>query len=140
MGYVVLDTDVASLSFRRRLPPPMSTRLAGMTGCVTFVTVAEMTQWAKMRDWAPRNQAALEAWLAQMIFIDCGWATARTWGNLSAEGKRRGHTHPINDTWIAACCITDGLPLATLNTKDFADFADHHGLSLLTNDRATPSV
>src|SRR6266567_6312681 len=30
---------------------------------------------------------------------------------------------PHNDTWIAACCLVDGIPLATLNTKDFADFA-----------------
>jgi hypothetical protein len=28
MSYVVLDTDVASLSFRKRLPPTMSARLA----------------------------------------------------------------------------------------------------------------
>jgi predicted nucleic acid-binding protein len=36
-----------------------------------------------------------------------------------------------NDTWIAACCLTDNLPLATLNTKDFADFAEHDGLTLI---------
>jgi hypothetical protein len=27
---------------------------------------------------------------------------------------------------------TDGLPLATLNVKDLADFAEHEGLELLT--------
>src|SRR5208282_3227432 len=34
-------------------------------------------------------------------------------------------SRPHNDTWIAACCLVDELPLATLNTKDFADFAEH---------------
>ena len=63
--------------------------------------------------------------------LDCGWETARTWGRLSADGKRRGHTHPINDTRLAASCLTEGLPLATLNVKDFADFADIHGLDLV---------
>jgi predicted nucleic acid-binding protein len=53
-------------------------------------------------------------------------------GFLSGTGKRSGRTHPINDTWIAACCLTEGLPLATLNTKDYADFATHHGLPLIT--------
>lgn len=131
MNYVVLDTDVASLSFRRRLPPALSARLAGTVACVTFVTVAEMTQWARVRDWAPRNQAALEDWLSNLIFIDCGWETARTWGHLSAAGRRSGRAHPINDTWIAACCLSEGLPLATLNHKDFADFAAYRGLTLI---------
>lgn len=36
----------------------------------------------------------------------------------------------MNDTWIAACCLVDRIPLATFNTKDFADFAAHDGLQL----------
>jgi predicted nucleic acid-binding protein len=43
--------------------------------------------------------------------------------------------HPINDTWIAACCLSEGLPLATLNVKDFADFSDYHGLALISDGR-----
>jgi predicted nucleic acid-binding protein len=43
-----------------------------------------------------------------------------------ADGPR-----PHNDTWIAACRLVDDLPLATLNTKDFADFAEHEGLTLI---------
>jgi predicted nucleic acid-binding protein len=31
----------------------------------------------------------------------------------------------------AACCLVDDLPLATLNVKDFADFAEHEGLILI---------
>jgi hypothetical protein len=33
--------------------------------------------------------------------------------------------------WIAACCMRHGILLATLNTKDFEDFADVDGLVLL---------
>jgi predicted nucleic acid-binding protein len=36
-----------------------------------------------------------------------------------------------NDAWIAAACLTEGLPLATLNTKDYVDFVEHHGLALV---------
>jgi predicted nucleic acid-binding protein len=133
--YVVLDTDVASLSFRRRLPPQTMAFLAGKLWCVTFVTVGEMTQWAELRNWSPRNQAALDAWLSERVFLDVGREVARTWGRLSADGKRRGRTHPISDGWIAASCLTEGLPLATFNTKDFADFVTNHGLALLGLDR-----
>ncbi|WP_245603474.1 hypothetical protein [Salinispora cortesiana] len=32
---------------------------------------------------------------------------------------------PTNDSWIAACCLVDRLPLATFNGKDYADFAEY---------------
>jgi predicted nucleic acid-binding protein len=38
---------------------------------------------------------------------------------------------PLNDAWIAACCIESRRPLLTLNRRDFADFAEHDGLVLL---------
>jgi predicted nucleic acid-binding protein len=34
--------------------------------------------------------------------------------------------------WNAACCLVEGLPLATFNVKDYVDFADHHDLQLIT--------
>ncbi|MDQ1247759.1 MAG: toxin FitB, partial [Actinomycetota bacterium] len=55
---------------------------------------------------------------------------ARTWGTLSAQTRRAGRPRPINDMWNAACCVAEGLPLATLNTKDYLDFVDY-GLDLL---------
>jgi len=33
--------------------------------------------------------------------------------------------------WIAACCLTYNLPLATLNLKDQEDFTAYHGPSVL---------
>ena len=30
---------------------------------------------------------------------------------------------PVNDSWIAACCVARGLPLVTFNIKNYADFA-----------------
>jgi predicted nucleic acid-binding protein len=56
---------------------------------------------------------------------------ATIWGDLSAAATRRGRPRPQNDSWIAACCLAQGLPLATRNVKDFADFAQHHGLTLI---------
>jgi predicted nucleic acid-binding protein len=57
---------------------------------------------------------------------------ATTWSELQAEGAHRGRTLPQNDTWIAACCLVEDVPLATRNVKDFIDFADHAGLALVT--------
>jgi predicted nucleic acid-binding protein len=52
-------------------------------------------------------------------------------GRISAAAIQRGRARPANDTWIAACARTYGLPLATLNVKDFEDFAEHEGLKLI---------
>jgi predicted nucleic acid-binding protein len=57
---------------------------------------------------------------------------ARTWGRISAAAIQRGRPRPANDTWVAACCLAHGLPLATLNVKDFADFGEHDGLVLVS--------
>jgi toxin FitB len=128
---VVYDTDVASRSFRGRLPAALAARLAGKQPLVTFVTVGELIQWTRLRRWGPRNRAMLEDWLADKPVIPGGKSIASVWGELSAAATQRGRPRPVNDTWIAACCIAYGLPLATLNIKDFTDFAEHDGLALL---------
>jgi predicted nucleic acid-binding protein len=127
----VLDTDVASGSFRGRLPPQLAARLVGRQPILTFVTVGELAQWTKLRHWGSRNLAMLEDWLADKPVIPGSRAIATTWGELSAAAIQRGRPRPVNDTWIAACCLAYRLPLATLNRKDFEDFARHHGLRLL---------
>ena len=54
-----------------------------------------------------------------------------TWGQVQARAQLRGRPRPVNDAWIAACCLVNQLPLATFNAKDFADFAQHDGLVLV---------
>jgi toxin FitB len=57
---------------------------------------------------------------------------AVVWGEIAAAAGRPGRSRPQNDTWVAACCLAYELPLATLNVKDFRDFAEHDGLVLIT--------
>ena len=58
-------------------------------------------------------------------------AVAAAWGHLRARAESRGRPRPVNDTWIAACCLVNRVPLATFNTKDFVDFAQYEGLALV---------
>jgi predicted nucleic acid-binding protein len=127
----VFDTDVASHSFRDRLPPRLAARLVGRQPLLTFVTVGELAKWTRLRHWGPRNLAMLEDWLSNKPIIPASRQIAVTWGDLSAAAIQRGRPRPVNDTWIAACCLAYDVPLATLNLKDFEDFAEHHGLRLL---------
>ena len=132
MRYVVLDTDVASRAMKGTLGDPLAARLTGMAWCVTFVTVGELWQWATTRSWGPHTRADLEQWLGRVVVLESDDATARIWGRISAEARRRGRPRPANDSWIAACCLAHQFPLATFNVKDFEDFAEHDSLQLVS--------
>ncbi|WP_033340411.1 type II toxin-antitoxin system VapC family toxin [Catenuloplanes japonicus] len=131
MSLVVLDTDVASTILRGRQTERLEAQLAGKTWLITFVTQGELTQWTIARSWGPRKLAHLAEWRRQVTLLPADEAVATAWGMLRARATGRGRPRPVNDSWIAACCIVNGLPLATFNVKDFADFAQHDGLRLL---------
>jgi predicted nucleic acid-binding protein len=131
MAPVVLDTDVASLIIKNRLPAALAARLTGAQTGITFVTLGELTKWSVVRGWGAQRRTALEHWLAGRPVLSANDEVARTWGELAGYASKRGRPRPVNDTWVAACCLTFGLPLATLNARDFQDFVDHEGLVLV---------
>jgi len=129
---VVLDTDVASLLLKQRLPAQLASRLNGQPIIITFVTLAELTQWAELRRWGTARRASLQSWVDDVPVLPGAEAVASRWGIISANARRRGRPRPQNDTWVAACCLEYELPLATRNTKDFDDFVEHEGLVLIS--------
>lgn len=132
MRWVVLDTDVASRNLRNRLSPAMSARLSGAVWFVTFVTVGELWQWADARSWGWQTREGLEDWLSHTVVIDSDDGVSREWGRSAAAARARARPRPTNDSWIAACCVARGLPLATYNVKDYEYHAEHDGLVLVT--------
>jgi predicted nucleic acid-binding protein len=131
VSIIVLDTDVASTILRERLADPLRSRLAGHSLCITFVTLGELTQWRVIRDWGPRRMANFEAWRHRVGLLPYDDAVAIKWGEIQGNAHLRGRPRPINDSWIAACCLAHDLPLTTFNTKDFSDYAEHDGLNLI---------
>ena len=95
------------------------------------MTLGELTKWTVLRSWGPRKRAEMAGWLDNVVILPYSEAVAVTRGQLQARAVRRGRPRPVNDTWIAACCLVRDLPLATLNVKDYADFAEHESLTLL---------
>jgi len=128
---VVLDTDAASLSYKGRLPESLAARLVGQEICVTFVTIGVLARWAEKRHWGTRARTQLMDWLGRRVVLPYDEQVAWKWGRLSVSAEQRGRPRPINDTWIAACCLVADLPLVTLNLKDFKDFAEHDGLRII---------
>jgi len=130
---IVVDTDVASAILTRTVPGRFRRRLTGSSPAVTFVTVGELAKGASLKQWGWRRRSALAAWQRHTMILPYREDVAATWGQLQARAQQRGRPRPVNDTWIAACCLVEGLPLATLNVKDFEDFARYEGLRLLVS-------
>jgi predicted nucleic acid-binding protein len=98
---------------------------------IAVATAGELWKGARARRWGGARRGGLELFLDQALILPAGLKVATVWGELAARAQRRGRPRSHNDTWIAACCIEGGLPLLTLNHRDFADFAEHDGLVLL---------
>ncbi len=129
---IVVDTEVASNLLKGSLAPNFRELLAPHEAAITFVTVGELTKWVYLRDLGARRRGAIEAFLGMRPKIPGGADVARRWGEIVAYAQKRGRPGPVNDSWIAACCLAYDLPLATLNVSDFEDFAEYEGLRLIT--------
>lgn len=126
---VVIDTDVASLLLRRSLPDDLRSSLTGVFVRVTFVTVGELFRGAIHASWGRRRVSELTDWLSRVEPIPGDGAVAERWGEITGRALAAGRPVPANDGWIAACCVTHGLPLATLNLRDYEGIS---GLRLIT--------
>ncbi len=82
---VLLDTDVASAVYKKR-PLPILNAISGYEPCISFVTYGEMTKWAEVRSWAPRNRSELHRWLAGVATIHSSELICEVWGH--ARGGR----------------------------------------------------
>jgi predicted nucleic acid-binding protein len=131
---IVLDTDVASNLIKNKLDPRLRALLAPHEAAITFVTVGELTQWSYVRALGARRRSELAAYITTRAKIPAGSDVGRKWGEITAYAQRRGRPRPVNDSWVAACCLTYDLALATLNQADFADYAEHEGLRLISTD------
>jgi predicted nucleic acid-binding protein len=128
---IVLDTDVVSRFRAGRLPAGHLRLITSNRHCITFAIAGELWKGAQIQQWGGVRRAALDLWLAREMILSADLDVARVWGVITAGAGRRGRTRPLNDSWIAACCLESGLPLLTLNRRDFADFTEHDGLVLL---------
>ncbi len=125
---VVADTDVASHLMRGTLPAALAGELRHRTLLVTFVTVGELFRGAAHASWGTRRVAALADWVSRVSVLRGSEHVARRWGQLTGEALRSGRPLPANDAWVAACCLAEALPLATLNLRHYEQIA---GLELV---------
>lgn len=133
MDVVLLDTDVVSFSIRGDSRAKLyASQLEGHRLAISFMTVAELFQWAAIRDWGSRRVQQLEESLAKYLIIPADIELCRQWGEVRAESRAMGRPISPQDAWIAATALRYGLPLATHNQ---AHFEMVEGLELVTRSQ-----
>ncbi len=130
MSILLVDTDVVSFLFKHdSRAESYAEILQGHQLALSFMTVAELFQWAAVRNWGKSRTQQLEQSLANYLVIPVDIDLCRRWGQLRAELQLLGQAISAQDAWIAATALQHGLSLVTHNAKDFVTIAE---LEILT--------
>ncbi|MDJ0679926.1 MAG: type II toxin-antitoxin system VapC family toxin [Xenococcaceae cyanobacterium MO_167.B52] len=124
MNIFLLDTDVVSFFLKGdSRANKYASIVQGNRLALSFMTVAELFQWAAVRNWGQSRIADLEKSLENYLIITVDIKVCRIWGNLRAERQAIGKAISPQDAWIAATAIRHSLPLVTNNAKDFQNIS-----------------
>ena len=119
---VIVDTDVVSFLLkgdtRAQLYRP---HLEGKTLALSFMTVAELYQWAYIRNWGEQKLTRLEEQLRAYVIVPYDNELCKQWATVCVERQRLGRPISVQDAWIAATALWHGCPVVTHNRDDFAN-------------------
>lgn len=124
MTTLVVDTDVVSFVLkgdtRAQLYRPY---LQDKTLALSFMTVAELYQWAYVRNWGERKLTRLEEQLHRYVIVPFDNELCKQWARICVERRRLGRPISVQDAWVAATALRHSCRLVTHNGDDFSDIA-----------------
>jgi tRNA(fMet)-specific endonuclease VapC len=125
MTALIVDIDVVSFLLkddtRAQLYRP---HLQDKTLALSFMTVAELYQWAYVRNWGVRKLTRLEEQLHRYVIVPFDNELCKQWANISVQRQRMGRPISVQDAWIAATALRHSCPLVTHIRDDFSDITD----------------
>ncbi len=120
MNVVLIDTDVISFLFKQDTRAELyRPHLHQTLSLISFMTVAELKQWALLRSWGERRKQALDQHLMQYTLIPFDHDLCQTWAEIRYEATSGGRKIETADAWIAATARLYQVPLITHNRADF---------------------
>lgn len=131
MNVILLDTNIVSFIFKGdSRAKEYAPYLQGQHLTISFMTVAELYQWAAIRQWGTRRVKQLEQTLiTSYTVLSFDMALCQRWGEVRAIRRAMGRPISPEDAWMAATALLYDLPLITHNPKDFEDIS---GLEIIT--------
>ena len=120
MKPVVLDTDVVSFLFksdtRAQIYLP---ELQDRQWFISFMTEAELEQWALLANWSEKRVDWLRLFLSRFVVVPSSHDLVLKWAEAMVAARRNGRRIETADAWIAATALLYDVPLLTHNKADY---------------------
>ena len=120
MKPVVLDTDVVSFLFksdtRAQTYLPL---LQDRQWFISFMTEAELEQWALLANWSEKRVDWLRLFLSHFVVVPSSHDLVLKWAEAMVGARRNGRRIETADAWIAATALLYDVPLLTHNKADY---------------------
>lgn len=110
-GEVLLDTSVVIPYFKGD-PALRASFLASPTLHLPLTVLGELHCGANLSQNPAKHLAQIQNFLAAVVVLSPGVATAEQYGRIRAQLAQAGTPIPENDIWIAALALEHQLPLA----------------------------
>lgn len=120
MKPVVLDTDVVSFLLKgdtraqAYLP-----HLRDRQWLISFMTEAELEQWALLSNWGTKRLEWLRIFLRRFAIVPSSHDLVLKWAEAMVSARRVGRRIETADAWIAATAMLYDAPLLTHNKTDY---------------------
>ena len=120
MKPIVLDTDVVSFLFkadtRAQIYLP---QLQDRQWFNSFMTEAELEQWALLANWSEKRVVWLRLFLSRFVVVPSSHDLVLKWAGAMVAARRNGRRIETADAWIAATALLYDAPLLTHNKADY---------------------
>lgn len=117
----LLDTNALIAGRRRDLSLIMCLAFADSIA-IPSIALGELFSGAYRSGFVASNVAFCEAVARNNLILACDAGTAKAYGTIEGDLRRRGRPLPDNDVWIAALALQHDLTLLTRDAH-FAHFA-----------------
>lgn len=134
MSLVLVDTNIVSYLYKQDTRGELyEPHLLGNEVAISLMTVAELLQWAALRNWGVVRVQHLEATITRKYTIlPLDVDTCRWWASVRAQRSAKGLPISPQDAWVAATALQHGVALITHNPDDFDQIP---GLHIITEKK-----
>jgi tRNA(fMet)-specific endonuclease VapC len=120
MKPIVLDTDVVSFLFKADTRAQMYLpQLQDRQWFISFMTEAELEQWALLANWSEKRVVWLRLFLSRFVVVPSSHDLVLKWAEAMVAARRNGRRIETADAWIAATALLYDAPLLTHNKADY---------------------
>ena len=120
MTPVVVDTDVASFLFKNdSRAQSYLPHLHNRQWLISFMTEAELEQWALLSNWQPKRIEWLHVFLGRFVIVPSSRDLVLKWAEVMVAARRNGRRLEPADAWIAATAALYEAPLISHNVSDY---------------------